>query len=354
MIQPASSPLLAGLSIAVVGPGRLGTSLALAITRAGVPLAGFFGVNVPDLRRATTLLQHEPVGSLDELIATGANTFFLTVPDSAISSAAEELSSALERAARLHAQAPPVLVLHTSGATPVSALDPCARAGAVAIGFHPLQTFSDPVTGPERLRGCAVAIASDHPLGRETGWALAEAVGGRPFLLDERNRPLYHAAACIASNYLVALAFLAERLFVRAGLPSDTALEAFMPLVAGAVDNMTRQGTVAALTGPLSRGDVTTILSHLQSLSEEAPEALPAYEALGSVTLDIIRARGDLPRTTISSLEHALSSGTYGIRSTPAGTAGENEADPARCSPARAAGNPPVPTIGSSIRSTST
>ena len=348
MPQPPPPGTITGLRVAIIGAGRLGTSLALALRPAGVALAGYSGLPGPDTRRAARLLALEPTGSLDRLVATGVDAYFLTVPDTAIPSVAEDLALALSSAGPAMPSCSPPFVLHTSGVTPVSALDPCAHLGAITIGFHPLQTFSDPAVGPDRLRGCTVAIASEQVKGRDMGTALAEALGSRSFLLDERRRPLYHAAACIASNYLVSLLYLAESLFADAGLPRDQALHAFMPLVQGAVSNVRRQGTVDALTGPLSRGDAGTIATHLLSLNTEAPEALPAYRALGLLTLAIIRRRGDVPQTTISSLEHLLSSDIddteVRAQATPTDGSVASDAGSARPGHAPAATIPPAPT----------
>mgnify|MGYP000875304681 CR=1 FL=1 len=143
------------------------------------------------------------------------------------------------------------------------------------------------------------------------GGVLAEALGARPFLLPEERRVLYHAAACVAANYLVTLEHVAERMFVEAGLPPDNALDYFLPLVRGAVENVSAQGTVASLTGPLSRGDVCTIVAHLEVLQQVAPELDPVYRTLGLATLDIVRRRPEVPPETIQALEQLLEGANY-------------------------------------------
>ena len=149
---------------------------------------------------------------------------------------------------------------------------------------------------------------------------VAVAVGAEPFDLADERRVLYHAAAVVASNYLVTLASIAEDLFARAGLPVDSALPAFLPLMQGALDNMRAHGTVAALTGPLSRGDVATVAAHLDALVRQAPDDLAIYGALGRATLPLLRARGELSAATIGALDHLLVSttGTSHDRDLPA------------------------------------
>ena len=306
---------LESAGVAVIGAGRLGTSLALALTRAHIPLAGFVTRTPAGKARAEAQLGMAGAGDLPSLVAAiharpySPIVFFLTVPDGALPAAARELAAALGplEAGSLSG----VYVAHTSGATSVEVLAPCAEAGAVTLAFHPLQTFSDPATGPERLRAATVAVTPGEP-GDLRAWELAlqlaAALGARPFLLREEDRPLYHAAAVLASNYLVALEHAAETLFHKAGLPAGRALPAFLPLVQGAVDNIARQGTAAALTGPLSRGDLATIRAHLDALTRSAPDYLALYQTLGLATLDLVKERNDLPPASIESMEALMSS----------------------------------------------
>lgn len=162
--------------------------------------------------------------------------------------------------------------------------------------------------------------------GWELGELLAHGAGAHPFFLREDDRILYHAAACMASNYLVALEHASELLFRRAGLASEGALQAFLPLVQGAVDNMSVRGTVAALTGPLSRGDIGTIAAHLDELAAKAPDQLPLYRTLGLATLDLVRQRAELPPAVIAQME-ALLTGS------PRHHAGPEDPDPTRTLP---------------------
>jgi predicted short-subunit dehydrogenase-like oxidoreductase (DUF2520 family) len=209
-------------------------------------------------------------------------------------------------------QQPAPFVAHTSGATSVAVLRPCEQAGAVTLAFHPLQTFSDPASGSTRFGGTAIAVTpgrggTDSP-GALLGFALAEILGSQPFLLAESERSLYHAAATIACNYLVTLEHHAQQLFVEAGLPSADALRVFLPLVKSTLENIEREGTVEALTGPLSRADVRTVSAHLAALRDEAPHLLPVYRALGLATLDIVRAREEVEASVIEDLASLLRS----------------------------------------------
>ena len=189
---------------------------------------------------------------------------------------------------------------------------PVRGAGAATLVFHPLQTFTDPLTGAGRFAGAAIAItpADFRPESPASalGFSLARALEARPFLLADDKRGLYHAAASFACNYLVTLEHHADELFVEAGLPRDEALSLFLPLVRATLENVAAQGTVQALTGPLSRGDTHTIAGHLEALAADAPHLLPVYRALGLATLDIVRAREEVDPASIIELERLLES----------------------------------------------
>lgn len=313
------------MRFAVVGAGRLGTSLALALRAAGADLVGYVCASAEGAARAQALLDREPAPCLAALLTTGPTHVFLTVPDAVLPRAAAELAESLATGAGHGAgssggidecgAAPLPVVAHTSGATSVEVLEAAAGAGAATLVFHPLQTFSEPISGAGRFAGAAVALTPcTGPRGEEAlshGFALAAALGARAFLLPDDHRALYHAAASVASNYLVTLEYCAQRLFIAAGMPADQALALFLPLVRAALDNVTTQGPVRALTGPLSRADLPTISAHLEALAAQAPEYLPLYRRLGLYTLDLVRAREDVAPEALAHLTSLLTDTTH-------------------------------------------
>lgn len=217
------------LEIAVVGPGRLGTALSAALRAAGVPVEGPLGRGrVP-----------------------AAPVVLLTVPDASIAEAAAAVPAGRK-------------VGHCSGATTLEPL-----AGHAAFSVHPLMTV--PETGA-RFEGVPAAVAG-HPVATE----IAEAIGMVPFHVADEHRAAYHAAACMASNFLVALESAAERVARTAGVERD----ALMPLVRATVENWGALGA-AALTGPHARGDAATIERHRAALRERTPDLVALYDALGA------------------------------------------------------------------------
>jgi predicted short-subunit dehydrogenase-like oxidoreductase (DUF2520 family) len=179
------------------------------------------------------------------------------------------------------------VVLHLSGSRDHSVLAALAASGAAVGSLHPLQTLVDPVRAPDHLRGAWAAVEG-MPHAVATADRLARDIGLRPFRVRPEDKLRYHAAAVFASNYFVVVEAIAERLLRQAGLPDD-AWAALLPLVAGTLDNLRREGPVGALTGPVARGDAETLAGNLSAIGR-SEAAL--YRALGTVALELARMRG--------------------------------------------------------------
>jgi predicted short-subunit dehydrogenase-like oxidoreductase (DUF2520 family) len=191
-----------------------------------------------------------------ELTEDAAELVLLCVPDRAISEVAGTV------------QAGP-WVGHTSGATPLAALDPHEKR----FGLHPLQTFTR-ARGAEQLDGAYAAVTSEGDEGREIGFWLARELGLEPFAIDDADRALYHAGAVVASNFLVTLHQAAADLAAGAGAPP----EALVPLMRRVIENDFE------LTGPIERGDWETVEAHLAAIRERRPQLEPFYRALADAT----------------------------------------------------------------------
>lgn len=239
---------------AVVGPGRLGRAMAAALGGRGWIEHGTYG-------------RHDrPSGLADEV-----DVVLLTVPDDAIQAAAAAIAPG--RGA----------VVHTSGATDLSALAPHERVGSI----HPLVSIPDPATGASRLTsGIVFAVAGD-PVTTE----IAEVLGGRPIRVPDERRALYHATAAVAANHLVVLCAQVERLAAQAGVP----VEAYWALMTTTLANVGRNGALPSLTGPASRGDHATIRAHLDALPSGER---PLYRALADEAARLAAARPSADTTT--------------------------------------------------------
>jgi len=254
----ATSPSRA---FALVGPGRAGTAVALALAGRGWQAAAVAGrsLDAPSTRAVAARLAAPAVEVADA--GREAEVVLVATPDAVIAETACTLAPALRAGA---------LVVHLSGASTLHELDGLllARPDVEVCSLHPLQSLPSADVGAERLAGSWCAIDGSPRVER-----LALTLGMRPFRVDAADRVRYHAAACVASNHLVALLGQVERLAAHTGLP----FEAFLPLVRGTVENVETLGPAAALTGPVARGDHETVSRHVDALPDDERDA---YRAL--------------------------------------------------------------------------
>lgn len=235
------------LPLAIIGPGRLGSALDAALRRCGEAPTGPLGRDYSPAELG------------------GPALVLLCVPDGEIAGAA------LTLAERLDGPAP--LVAHCSGALGLDVL-----GDFEGFSLHPLMSVPHADDG-SALRGAGAALAADTPRALEAGRALAAVLGLRAVSIAERDRAAYHAAAAMASNFLVTLELAAERLALDAGADR----ELLIPLVRRTVDNWARQGA-SALTGPIARGDETTVARQRAAVAERRPELLELFDALCTAT----------------------------------------------------------------------
>ena len=205
----------------------------------------------------------------------------LAVRDDAI----RPLASALAAAAAIDARQ---VVLHLSGVHGQEALGPLVGSRAALGSLHPLQTISEPERAAERLKGAWAAVEG-MPRAVEAAEQLAQNVGLRPFRIASQAKPMYHAGAVFASNYIVVVEAVAQRLLRHAGLTDAEAWQALRPLVEGTIENLGRVGPLGALTGPVARGDEATIRRHVEALTQD-DAAL--YRVLGRAALELAQKRG--------------------------------------------------------------
>lgn len=283
MSDNAAAPIA---SVALVGPGRAGTALAAALTARDVQVTAVAGRS-PDAastRNAAAML-HAPAVPVD-VAGRGADLVIVATPDDAIESVASAVAVSLE---------PGSLVIHLSGARGLDALAPIvATRHDVHIGaLHPLQTLPSADVGAARLAGSWAAVAGPTRVDD-----VARFLDLHPLRVSDERRAVYHAAACIAANHLVALLAQVQRVASEAGVP----LEAFEPLVRASVDNVFALGPAAALTGPVTRGDVGTVADHLDALPEQEHDA---YRALADAARRLADLDDDAMRSLLAAHEGA-------------------------------------------------
>jgi predicted short-subunit dehydrogenase-like oxidoreductase (DUF2520 family) len=196
------------------------------------------------------------------------------------------------------------VALHLSGELSTDALAPLYHRGYAIGSMHPLMAVADPWLAGDRLVGAAFAMTGD-PVANTAARRLVSALGGVPLTIAATQRPLYHAAAVVASNYLVALTGAAVRMLVEAGVDDEDAVRALLPLLRGTLDNIQQLGVRAAVTGPIARGDVDTVRLHLARLS---PGDRVLYSGLGLELLRLAQAAG-LDERRAAEIEALLTSG---------------------------------------------
>lgn len=246
---PSAAPALPD-RLAILGTGRAGGSISRRALAAGIDVSQ---------------------GGRDGDV-TGADAVLICVPDDAIAEVCERVAPSL---------APGVRVGHVSGATSLDALRTAETAGCETFSLHPLQTIPTPETD---LSGAPCAISASSAQTLDFARTLAAGLGMRPFEVPEDGRAAYHAAASMASNFLIVLEESAAGLMEAAGVANPS--EVLAPLVLRSAANWADSGA-AALTGPIARGDEATVALHLDALAQHAPELLPVYEALADRTRDL-------------------------------------------------------------------
>lgn len=260
----------------MVGAGRMGLALGLLLHRARAVSSLTYTGRAPEPAPHPLFLRARPHARyLPGLVPPppGTTGMILAVPDAAIAEVGARLAE--------HPLPPGLPVLHLSGSLGAEVLEPLARRGCAVGGLHPLCAVSDPVEGAQRLRGAVFGVEGEGAA-RELAERIVRAAGGEAISLQGAAKPLYHAAAVFASNFMVSLLAAAERLMERAGVPPERVRDALLALAQGALENVHHHGPAGALTGPVVRGDVETILLHLSRLSgdERALYFLLAREAL--------------------------------------------------------------------------
>ena len=232
-------------TIAIVGRGRLGPALAAAFDATGRRVLGPFGRGAD---------------------GAGADVVLLCVSDAEIGAAARAVTAREG-----------LLVGHCSGATGLGVLRPHE-----ALGLHPLMTVTH---AGAAFAGAGCAIGGSTLRALHVAESLAVAVGMRPFPVADDDRAAYHAAASIASNFVVTIEAAAERVAATAGVPRA----ALVPLVRAAVENWAALGAEEALTGPIARGDDAVVTRQRMAIAARAPELVGLFDALADATRDLAR-----------------------------------------------------------------
>lgn len=269
--------------IAIIGAGAVGTALAHFLTQAHFRPFGIVSRHLADARRLAQLLDVPHYSDQPHQIATKADLIFITTPDAQIRSVCECLAEKSGIDAHHY-------VAHCSGLLTHDALESARQQGAACFSFHPLAAFSRDVFPPRKPEPFYIALEGTER-GVSLGHEIAAMIGAIPFEIESALKPLYHAGAVMAGNYLVSLFDAACLLAKGAGISEENAKQFLISLIKQSVSNLEDAVSPAkALSGPIKRGDVDTVRTHLRVLQQHCPELFDLYVELGKHTCRLAAA----------------------------------------------------------------
>lgn len=286
--------------LGIIGLGKVGTAMGYLLKKAGYTI-----IAIAD-RFPEALVQAHPftggrMCKTDAEVAGDADAILIATTDDIIAVACREIAAA-------GAIRPGQKVVHFSGAGSLELLSAAKEAGAFIASIHPIQSFADVEGAIQNIPGSTFGITADTEI-REWAVDFVLALEGVPFFVPDKDKPLYHAAACIASNYLTTLLYMVEEIYLSLGLNREEAIRAFWPLVRGTLKNIEARGTVQALTGPIARGDIGTVEKHILAFQDKLPEFLHAYQALGMITTELGLKKQSLTKEKATMIKKHLRGG---------------------------------------------
>lgn len=279
--------------IAIIGCGRAGGNFAVHLIKKNLSPIGLWD---RDEKKAESLSRQTGIPLLPpEAMAEKANILLLCVPDDLIRKSCEALA---EQGIFKKGQR----VFHVSGSQDASLLAKAHEAGASIASLHPLQSFAAEISEENPFKGILMTVEG-MPEAVETGLFIAKTLEARGMSIEASAKVLYHAAAVVASNYLVGLMDFAFDLLSASGIKTDDPMAFLSPLVEGTLANLRKMSTEKALTGPIARGDLSTLKGHMEAILEKRPERSALYRALGEATLALAEKSGNLDEKRIQEMK---------------------------------------------------
>ena len=287
------------ISVAVIGGGRLGTAMGRQLAAAGYPITGVCCRTEASARRSAAVIGTETAVTDPLEITPNARLVLITTPDDTI---AETYRTIVKQ----NGFSRNATVLHCSGSLPSTILTAPGDAGIAKGSFHPLQSFAaaDKTAG-NPFSGIVAAIEGDRQA-LDIATRLGKDLAISCFTIKTESKALYHAAAVVASNYLVTLVDIAFSLLGSAGISQQDAVTILFPLIRGTLANIEAVGIPAALTGPIARGDVKTLEDHVQHIRARDKDLLAIYSHLGMHTIRLAEDKGALSPSQADSLRRLL------------------------------------------------
>jgi len=283
--------------ISIIGAGRLGTSLGAALSKKGYRIK-FLSCRTSLSAEESRMIIGEGKASTDNVqTARAGDIVLLCLPDEEILKVTKELEAA-------NINWSEKFIFHCSGLLSSEILNPLKAKGALTASIHPIQSFAQKRTPPEQFENIYFGVEGESKA-LELSQKIIRKLGSRSFIVEAENKALYHTACSIASNFLVVLLDMASSLLNQAGLQEDQAFQVLNPLVKGTLHNVKKFNIQASLTGPVIRGDKTSIEKHLEAL-KKFPTFYETYRRLAFQALEIARREKKLSARKIKVLKDLL------------------------------------------------
>ncbi|MSU03057.1 DUF2520 domain-containing protein [Tissierella sp. DSM 105185] len=269
------------LKISFIGAGKVGISFGLYLKKYSYNLLGYYSRSFSSIVNAANITDSTAFKNLGDTIE--ADIIFITVNDDSIKEVANNIS-------KLNIDYKDKIFVHMSGALSSSELEILKNESSSIISLHPIQTFTDVHTTVEKLKDTVFSIEGDNK-GITVIKKVLDKCRNKYFILDKEQKPLYHAGACVVSNYLVTLLDYGFSILKHIGLSEELAINSFSPLIDSSINNIKNLGTKNSLTGPISRGDINTIRKHLDSFEVNDFKNTLLYKELGISTVKLAEGK---------------------------------------------------------------
>jgi predicted short-subunit dehydrogenase-like oxidoreductase (DUF2520 family) len=284
-------------NVSIIGAGRLGTSLASALSKKGYRIKALSCKRRSSAEESRKIIGEGRALADNVQAARLGESVFLCLPD-------EEMEKVVAQLAASNIDWSKKLVLHCSGLLSSAVLKPLKDKGALTASFHPLQSFSRKRTAAEHFRGIYFGLEGCSQALRPARKIVGQ-LGGHPLLLQAKDKAAYHSACSIASNFLVVLLDMAVSLLKGIGLSEEKAFQVLLPLIEGTLHNVKKFNIGTSLTGPVLRGDLKSVKKHLKAL-RTFPSFHETYRKLAEQALEIAKREKRLSSPRIRAMKNLL------------------------------------------------
>jgi predicted short-subunit dehydrogenase-like oxidoreductase (DUF2520 family) len=287
------------MNISIIGIGRLGGALAIALAKKGFEIENLVARNLETAEKIAAKIQQKTrILKTSELDQISSEIIFITTQDSEIETVGENLAQALKGKP---------FIFHTSGSLSSDNLQKLKEIGCPVGSIHPLVSVSDAILGAKHFRDVFFSVEGDDAA-VEKAKELVEILGGKSFSVETKYKTLYHASAVTACGHLVAVIDVALEMLQKCNLSEESAREILLPLIKSTVENLEQQTTPKALTGTFARADGETLRRQIAVLSQSVSnEALEIFLQLGVRSLKLAEAQGTVSREKISEMREIIS-----------------------------------------------